>query len=129
MDEVRLLFNLLMPAFPGADRCLRQLGTTALLVVVVTSAARASTTDAWKAYGQQVLRACSAASTLRQPRPAGDRLDLPGENGSQFSVLMLEGTYPQVHMAGRRGLELCLYNARSQKVRVIEAEGLVRKRP
>lgn len=97
-----------------------------MLVVVATSAARASTPDAWKSYSQQVVRACSAASALRQPRPAGDRLDLPGENGTQFSVLMLEGTYPQPHLAGRRGLELCLYNARTGTVRVSEADRLIR---
>jgi hypothetical protein len=39
---------------------------------------------------------------------------------------MLEGTYPQPHLAGRRGLELCLYNARTGTVRVSEADRLIR---
>jgi hypothetical protein len=96
-------------------------------MVMLASAAQASTPEAWKAYSQQVLRACRAASTLRQPRPAGDRVDLPAANGTQLSVLVLEGTYPQAHMAGRRGLELCVYDLRSRNARMAEADRLIRQ--
>jgi hypothetical protein len=87
--------------------------------------ASASSPQAWTAYGQQVVKACLAVSGLRNPRPAGDRVDLPGRNDALTSALLLEGTYPQPHMAGRRGLELCLYDARSKQARVAEADRLM----
>lgn len=109
---------------------LRSLRLPAPLLAVVLAAgtlpASASSPQAWNAYGQQVLKACLAASRLRNPRPAGERLDLPGPGESLNSVLLLGGTYPQPHMAGRRGLELCLYDNVSTKARVVEADRLIK---
>lgn len=87
--------------------------------------ASASSPQAWNAYGQQVLKACVAASRLRNPKPAGERVDLPGRSEAPISALLLEGGYPQPHMAGRRGLELCLYDGASRKARVAEADRLM----
>ena len=105
-------------------------GVALLLPVLLTAAAalpaRASSPQAWAAYGQQVQKACLAASTLRGSRPAGERVDLPAGNGAPTSVLLLEGTYPQAHMAGRRGLELCLYDGATRKARVAEADRLLK---
>jgi hypothetical protein len=92
-----------------------------------------SSPQAWADYGLQVQRACLAASGLLQPQPAGDRLDLPaplsGSNPAAglVSVLLLRGTYPQAHMAGRRGLELCVYDASRRDVRVGDAARLNRQ--
>lgn len=86
--------------------------------------ASASSPQAWNAYGQQVLKACLAASGLRNPRPAGERLDLPGRSDDLISALLLEGTAPQPHMAGRRVQELCLYDRASRRARVGDAERL-----
>ncbi|MFM7086686.1 MAG: hypothetical protein ACKOXO_06835 [Cyanobium sp.] len=101
----------------------------ALLLALVASAvgaapARASSPQAWQSYGDAVSRACLAASGLRDPRPAGARLDLPQDSGALTSALLLEGAYPQAHMAGRRGLELCLYDSRTRQARVAEADRL-----
>ena len=97
-----------------------------LALSITIPTAWASSPQAWNAYGQQVLKACLAASGLRNPKPAGERVDLPGRADALSSALLLEGTYPQPHMAGRRGLELCLYDARSRQARVAEADRLVR---
>jgi hypothetical protein len=86
--------------------------------------ASASSPQAWNAYGQQVLKACVAASGLRNPRPVGERLDLPGRADDLVSALLLEGTAPQPHMAGRRVQELCVYDRTSRKARVADAERL-----
>lgn len=91
--------------------------------------ARASSPQAWNAYGQKVLQACKAVSTLRNVRPAGERVDLPAANGAPTSVLLLEGTYPQAHMAGKRGLELCLYDGTTRKARVADADRLIKAQP
>lgn len=101
--------------------------TVALLGLALAAAAlpaRASSPQAWNAYGQQVLKACLAASGLRNPRPAGERVDLPGRADALSSALLLEGTYPQPHMAGRRGLELCVYDGATRQARVAEADRL-----
>ena len=89
-----------------------------------------SSPQAWASYGQEVQRACLSASRLRQPRPAGDRLDLPApattapSSPGLLSVLLLRGTYPQPHMAGRSGLELCVYDASRRQARIGDADGL-----
>jgi len=97
-----------------------------LALMAAAMPARAASPQAWNAYGQQVQKACLAASVLRNPRPAGERVDLPGPGDALSSALLLEGTYPQPHMAGRRGLELCLYDARSKQARVGDADRLSR---
>ena len=86
----------------------------------------ASSPQAWQDYGQQVLKACSAASTLRAPRPAGERVDVNSRSGGLVSALLLEGAHPQPHLAARRGLELCLYDARSRQASVADANNLQR---
>lgn len=107
-------------------RCLRLSATLlGLSLAVAALPASASTPQAWTAYGQQVVKACLAASGLRNPKPAGMRVDLPGGSDALTSALLLEGTYPQPHMAGRRGLELCLYDSRSRQARVAEADRMI----
>jgi hypothetical protein len=88
--------------------------------------ARASSPQAWASYGQEVQRACLAASRLRQAKPAGDRVDLAGqgEGAGLLSALLLRGTYPQPHLAGRTGLELCVYDASRKRIRIGEADRL-----
>ena len=94
---------------------------------ITAGPAGASSPQAWQDYGKQVLHACTAASTLRAPRPAGERVDVTAANGAQTSVLLLEGTYPQAHMAGKRGLELCLFDSGTRKASVAEANNLQRR--
>jgi hypothetical protein len=63
-----------------------------------------------------------AASGLAAVRVKGQRVDLPGLG---LSALLLEGTYPQPHMGGRKGVELCLVEQRSGRASVAEADRLV----
>ena len=106
------------------------LGLSLGLVGTGLDRAWSSSPQAWANYGQEVQRACLAASRLRQPRPAGDRLDLPAPatasnaTSGLVSVLLLRGTYPQPHMAGRSGLELCLYDASRRQARIGDADRL-----
>ncbi len=93
---------------------------------ITAAPAGASSPQAWQDYGQQVLKACTAASTLRSPRPAGERVDVNGRSDGLVSALLLEGIEPQPHRAGRRGLELCLYDARSRQASVADANNLQR---
>jgi hypothetical protein len=98
----------------------------ALAVMAAAVPAWAASPQAWNAYGLQVQKSCLAASGLRNPRPAGERVDLPGPGDALSSALLVEGSYPQPHMAGRRGLELCLYDARSKQAKVGDADRMIR---
>jgi len=84
--------------------------------------ALASSPQAWSAYDRQVRTACVAASGLAAVRVKGQRVDLPGLG---LSALLLEGTYPQPHMGGQKGLELCLVEQRSGRASVAEADRLI----
>jgi hypothetical protein len=86
----------------------------------------ASTPQAWSAYDQEVLKACIAASSLRDARAAGERVDFDDRIG--YSVLLIVGHYPQPHMNNRRGRELCLFDRRTRTASVSDADRLILRR-
>jgi hypothetical protein len=83
----------------------------------------ASTPESWSAYDQQVLKACVAASSLREARPAGERVDFDDRIG--YSALIIVGVYPQPQMNHRRGRELCLFDRRTRTASVSDADRLI----
>lgn len=95
----------------------------------------ASSPAAWRAYDQEVRSVCLKASRLAQPRVIGGRIDVPVADVSPsgitllISVFLLEGTYSQAHMGGRKGRELCLFEQRTRRATVAEAEALDRPLP
>jgi hypothetical protein len=97
--------------------------------------AGASSPDAWRAYDQEVRSACLKASGLVQPRVLGGRIDFPVADGTPsgntllITALLLEGIYPQPHMGGRKGRDLCLFEQRTRRATVADAEALERPRP
>lgn len=90
------------------------------VAVLGAGAARASSPEAWNRYDRQVRSACVAASGLAAVRVRGSRIDLPSLG---LSTLLLEGTYPQAHMKAQPGLELCVFEQRSGRASVAEADG------
>ncbi|MDK2351893.1 hypothetical protein P0F76_22435 [Pseudomonas paraeruginosa] len=86
--------------------------------------AGASTAEAWQAHDAAVRAACLKASGLRQARPVGQVLPFDDEVG--YSALLLQGRYPQPHMQGRQGRELCLYRRATGKASVSEADALLK---
>jgi hypothetical protein len=94
----------------------------AAATALVGGPALASSPQAWSAYDRQVRSACVAASALAAVRVKGQRVDLPGLG---LSALLLEGTYPQPHMRGQKGVELCLVEQRSGRASVVEADRLI----
>jgi hypothetical protein len=90
-------------------------------LALIAPLARASSPEAWKAYDREVRLACLAASGLKAPRVAGQRVDVPELS---LSVLLLAGRYPQAHMAGRSGRELCIFTQEGRRAVVAGAEGL-----
>ena len=108
----------------SASRRVRMPGLVRLVLVstaLVDGAALASSPDAWRAYDRQVRNACVAASGLAAARVKGQRVD---EKDLDISALLLEGTYPQPHMRGQKGLELCLFERRSGRAKVADGDQL-----
>ena len=106
-----------------------------LLLGVAAPRAVASSPDAWRAYDQEVRTACLKASRLLQPRVLGERVDVPVAapsptgNTPLISALLLEGRYPQAHMGGQKGRELCLFEQRTRRASLAEADNLDKPRP
>lgn len=56
---------------------------------------------------QKVLASCLKASGLKDPEPVGTAAQFDDRVG--YTALLLQGQYPQKHMNGATGTELCLY--------------------
>lgn len=87
----------------------------------------ASTPEAWSAFGEEVLKACVAASSLRDARPAGERVDFDDRVG--YSALVIVGRYPQPQMNNQSGRELCLFDRRTRTASVSDADRLIVRKP
>ena len=83
-----------------------------------SSNALASSSQAWNEQRQQMLKACLAASQFKDAHARGKPAEFDDQVG--FSALLIEGVYPQKHMQGRTGTELCLYDRKQQHAFVSE---------
>ncbi|MGU7883666.1 hypothetical protein ACV22Y_27850 [Burkholderia sp. AW50-3] len=92
---------------------------------VLPSAAFASSPPAWIESQDEMTLECVRNSELRNPEPVGDIVGFDDRAG--YSVLLMQGQYPQKHMRGQTGRELCLYNRRDKMAYVTEADALTRK--
>ncbi|HDS1735597.1 hypothetical protein [Pseudomonas sp. BP8] len=80
--------------------------------------AQASSSQAWNEYRQQMLKDCLAASQLKDAHARGKPAEFDDRVG--FSVLLIEGVYPQKHMKRATGTELCLYDRQHKQAFVSE---------
>ena len=80
--------------------------------------AHASSTQAWNDYRQQMLKSCLAASQFKNAHALGKPAEF--DDRTAYSALLVEGVYPQKHMKGRTGTELCLYDRQRQQAFVTE---------
>ncbi|WP_198651827.1 hypothetical protein [Salinicola sp. RZ23] len=101
----------------------------AFLAVAVTTSlaltalpARASSPAAWEDQTRDVIAQCTDASQFTDAEPAGAPVLFDDEAGT--TALLLKGHYPQQHMNGRAGQELCLYLRASQEVFIAPADKL-----
>jgi hypothetical protein len=114
---------------------LAPLGVAVVLLGPGALRAGASSPDAWRAYDREVRSACLKATRLLQPRILGDRIDVPVADASPsgltpiISAFLIEGRYPQAHMGGKMGRDLCLFEQRTRRATVGGAEPLDRPRP
>jgi len=89
-----------------------------LLLSLLASGAHASSDDAWAEYDTRVATACSAASTLKQAKPAGGLAHFDDRVG--YTAVLIAGRYRPAHMKNRQGSELCLYDKKTGTAYVTE---------
>ncbi|MDH4562784.1 hypothetical protein [Pseudomonas sp. BN411] len=94
-----------------------------LLATLFAAQAHASSDQAWQEHDARLLSACKAVSGLKDVRPAGQPVLFDDSLG--LTALVLEGRYPQPHMKNQRGRELCLFERKSRKAHIAEADTLL----
>lgn len=98
---------------------------TSLTLLCLTAFAvqvQASSSDAWEGYNKEVLAGCTQASTLKKATPVGAPAQFDDRVG--YTAILLQGQYPQKHMKGRYGTELCLYNKQTKEAYVTEWDSI-----
>ncbi|WP_417693271.1 hypothetical protein [Pseudomonas sp.] len=93
------------------------LGFTAL-----AGQAHASSPEAWATHDKTVLASCIKASGLKNAEPVGTAAQFDDRVG--YTALLLQGQYPQKHMKGATGTELCLYRKKSKTAYVTEWDSI-----
>lgn len=92
------------------------------VLCLVAPLAHASSPDAWASYDKAVLTSCTKASGLKDAKPIGNAAQFDDRVG--YTALLLQGQYPQKHMKGQQGTELCLYNKTSKTAFVTEWDSI-----
>ena len=95
---------------------------TVICLTALATQAQASSPDAWAAFDKAVLASCTKASGLKNPKPVGTAAQFDDRVG--YTALLLQGQYPQKHMKGQQGTELCLYNKKSKTAYVTEWDSI-----
>lgn len=82
----------------------------------------ASSPDAWAEHQKTVLATCSKLSSLKRIKQIGDLAEFDDRAG--YSALLLQGKYPQEHMKGQTGIELCLFDKKTKTAYVSEWDSI-----
>lgn len=94
-----------------------------VLASLVVGSAQASSDAAWQAQDQQQREACLALSHLQNKKVLGSPVLFDDSVG--YTALMIGGTYAQKHMKGKPGRELCLFERKTGKAALSEADSLM----
>ena len=93
-----------------------------ICLTALASNVYASSPDAWAAYDKTVLASCTKASGLKNAKPVGNAAQFDDRVG--YTAVLLQGQYPQKHMKGQQGTELCLFNKKSKTAFVTEWDSI-----
>jgi hypothetical protein len=119
---------------PARHGVLARAGGLLLLLGLALPPALASSPAAWRDYDREVRAACLQASRLRQARVLGERVDVPVADRTPdggtllISALLLEGRWSQPAPRGQTGRELCLFEQRTRRATVADADALAQPR-
>lgn len=86
--------------------------------VVAPMAAQASGPEAWAQHDKDVVAACVTASGLNKAKAQGQPVVF--DDRIAQTALLVSGTYPQKHMAGKKGQMLCLYDRKTKTAQTQE---------
>lgn len=89
-----------------------------VLLAAMTAVAHASTPEAWAKHDREVVERCVAASGFKDAKAVGKPVVF--DDTVAQTALLIRGTYPQKHMAGKQGEVLCLYNRKIRRASVQE---------
>jgi hypothetical protein len=95
---------------------------TFICLTTLAAQANASSPDAWASFDKALLASCTKASQLKNATPVGTAAQFDDRVG--YSALLLQGHYPQKHMKGQQGTELCLYNKKTKTAYVTEWDSI-----
>ena len=76
----------------------------------------------WTQWGGPHRNFQTEASGLKDSKPLGNAAQFDDRVG--YTALLLQGQYPQKHMKGAQGTELCLYNKKSKTAYVAEWDSI-----
>ncbi|WP_074843884.1 MULTISPECIES: hypothetical protein [Pseudomonas syringae group] len=93
-----------------------------LTALATQAQAQASSADAWAAYDKVALESCIRSSGLKDAKHVGTPAQFDDRVG--YTAILLQGQYPQKHMKGRQGTELCLFNSKSKAAFVTEWDSI-----
>lgn len=82
------------------------------------TSAQASGQDAWAQHDRDVATACIKASGLTNAKAVGKPVVF--DDTVAQTALLVSGTYPQKHMAGKKGQMLCLYDRKAKTAQAQE---------
>ncbi|EPL08463.1 hypothetical protein [Pseudomonas sp. CF161] len=93
-----------------------------ILLTALATQAHASSSEAWAALDKAVVTRCTQASGLKKPKAVGTAAQFDDRVG--YVALLLQGQYPQPHMKGQTGTELCLYDKQHKTAYVTEWDSI-----
>jgi hypothetical protein len=91
-----------------------------LLAALAAAPAVAATPESYRALEARVAAACGKASGFERAKVSPTTVRFSDEAG--VDARLVTGIYPQPHMKRAQGLMLCLYERRSGRVEVQDAE-------
>ncbi len=103
----------------------RSLTVISLGLLVTATTAKASSPKAWKQHQQEVMASCLKVTGLRNAKPLGEIVTFSDNVG--YDALLVGGNYPQPHMKNKTGKFICLFNRRTRKAYISEANQLIKQ--
>ncbi|MDR9754051.1 hypothetical protein RG836_21585 [Pseudomonas sp. SZMC_28357] len=101
---------------------MKALTATLFCLTALATQAQASSSDAWADYYKAMNESCVTASGLKNVKAVGKPAEY--DDRVDYAAVLLQGTYPQKHMKGAAGTELCLYNKKSKTAYITEWDSI-----
>ncbi|MBD2104823.1 hypothetical protein [Leptolyngbya sp. FACHB-261] len=95
-------------------------------LLLVGGVAEASSPEAWTQHEREVRSRCLALSGLRNAQAVGEIVGFDDRVG--YDALLVRGNYAQAQMNNQTGQVLCLFDRRTRRAYISDAENLMQPR-